>query len=159
MDKVALLAQIRAALEAELAAITASAADARSAATHEDAKPENQYDTRGLEASYLAGAQAGRAQDLAARIANLEFIQLKAYGDDDAVGLAALVEVDDGEQTRRYFVAPEGGGLELTSPEGPVRVLTPQAPLGGALMGKRVGDVAEVRLKGKVVELELLSLL
>ncbi|MCA9555143.1 MAG: hypothetical protein KC933_34240, partial [Myxococcales bacterium] len=79
MDKVALLAQIRAALEAELAAITASAADARSAATHEDAKPENQYDTRGLEASYLAGAQAGRAQDLAARIANLEFIQLKAY--------------------------------------------------------------------------------
>lgn len=159
MDKVALLAQIRAALEAELAAITASAADARSAATHEDAKPENQYDTRGLEASYLAGAQASRAQDLAARIANLEFIQLKAYGDDDAVGLAALVEVDDGEQTRRYFVAPEGGGLELTSPEGPVRVLTPQAPLGGALMGKRVGDVAEVRLKGKVVELELLSLL
>ena len=159
MDKVALLAQIRAALEAELAAITASAADARSAATHEDAKPENQYDTRGLEASYLAGAQAGRAQDLAARIANLEFIQLKAYRPDDAVGLAALVEVDDGEQTRRYFMAPEGGGLELTSPEGPVRVVTPQAPLGGALMGKRVGDVAEVRLKGKVVELELLSLL
>jgi transcription elongation GreA/GreB family factor len=159
MDKVALIAQIREALEAELAAVTASAADARSAATHEDAKPENQYDTRGLEASYLAGAQLGRAQDLAARISALEFVEVKAYGPQDRVGLTAVVEVDDGQQSRRYFMAPEGGGLELQAPGGALRVVTPQAPLGAALMGRRAGDLAEVRLKGKVVELELVSVI
>lgn len=37
---------------------------AREAATGADTKAENKYDTRGLEASYLAAGQAEQADDL-----------------------------------------------------------------------------------------------
>src|SRR3954468_24380675 len=51
-------------LDTELANMRRAAKDAREAATHEEAKPENDKDTRALEASYLAGAQAARVREL-----------------------------------------------------------------------------------------------
>lgn len=158
MDKKALIARIREALKAELATVQASAADARAAATHEEAKPENEYDTRGLEASYLAGAQAGRAADLAHRIADLEFVPVKAFGPEDPVGLTALLELDDGERVRRYFLAPDGGGMKLDVDGRELLVITPKSPVGRAVLEKRAGDVVEFRLRGKTVEMEIVGL-
>lgn len=54
MDKRALIKKIVAQLEAELALLTKAARSAHAEATHESSKAENKYDTRGLEASYLA---------------------------------------------------------------------------------------------------------
>ena len=157
MDKAALLAHIKAELEQELAVIHAAASDARDAATHEDSQAENQYDTRGLEASYLAGAQASRAEALALRIQALEFVTPKAFGKDDPVGLTALVTADDGARTRTYFVAPEGGGLKAEQDGRTILVITPKSPVGRALMERREGDLVEVMLKGKLVEMELVE--
>ena len=157
VDKSELIARIRAALEAELETVQASAADARAAATHEEAKPENEYDTRGLEASYLAGAQAGRAADLAHRINNLDFVVVRDFGEEDPIGLTALAELDDGESTRWYFLAPDGGGMKLDAAKETILVVTPQSPIGKALLEKRAGDVVEIRLRGKVVEMEIVS--
>lgn len=158
MDKRALLDQIRAELEQELAVIHAAASDARDAATHEDSQAENQYDTRGLEASYLAGAQAGRAENLALRIQALEFVTPKDFGPDDPVGLTAVVTTDDGTRTRTYFVAPEGGGLKLEDDGRTLLVITPKSPVGGALMERRLGDIVEFLLKGKQIEMEIVGL-
>lgn len=158
MDKVALIARIRAALEQELAAVAASAADAHSAATHEEAKPENQYDTRGLEASYLAGAQAGRVQDLAHRINHLDFVPTKSFGPDDPIALTALFSLDDGEQVRRYFLAPDGGGLKLQVEGETILVITPKSPIGRAVLDKFLGDAVQVPLKRKVIEMEVVAL-
>ncbi len=157
MHKAALIEQIRAALEAEMAAVAASAADAHSAATHEDAKPENQYDTRGLEASYLAGAQAGRVQDLAHRINSLEFVPVKVFGPQDPIALTAVVTLDDGERTRRYFLAPDGGGLKVNDEQGQLFVITPKSPIGRALIDKVLGDIVQVPLKRKLIEMELVE--
>ena len=66
--KAALLKQLAAKLEAELATIRAAAQATHAAATHPDAKAENKYDTRGLEASYLAGAQQERVAELEATL-------------------------------------------------------------------------------------------
>lgn len=158
VDKTDLIERIKAHLEAELATLQASAADAREAATHEQAKPENQYDTRGLEASYLAGAQAGRAADLAHRINNLDFVPVKDFGEDDPIGLTAIVDLDDGEQTRRYFLAPDGGGMKLDAEGGKLLVITPKSPIGKGLAEKRLGDIVELPLRGKVVEMEVVGL-
>ena len=58
MDKKRLLEEIIARLRADAAKMKAAALATHEEATHEDNKAESKYDTRGLEASYLAEAQA-----------------------------------------------------------------------------------------------------
>ena len=75
----------------------------------------------------------------------------------EKIGLGALVEVEDGDCGKTLFVAPAGAGEELTGPggEGLVQVVTPASPLGRGLLGKKVGDVVEVMVKGELAEWEI----
>lgn len=139
----ALKAELIEALEGTLRALEAAHADTRQAATHEEAKPENDKDTRALEQSYLARGQAMRIEALKAGLAAVGTMNL-AQGDVGRVG--ALVEVEEDEDAMAYFLAPEGGGTKL---KGGVQVVTPVSPLGRALLGKRVGDEVELKLGGK----------
>ena len=61
-----LIAQIRAQIDAQLAGVAAMTAAARDEATASESRPENQYDTRALEASYLAAGQGQRLAELKA---------------------------------------------------------------------------------------------
>lgn len=145
MEKMALLSQLRAVLEAELEVLVRSATAAKDAATHAENKPENKYDTRGLEASYLAGAQEGRAAELRRDIALLDKIPLRTFGPGDKIAATALVTVEkDGAETT-YFVMPVGGGSRLNGKDGPVIVVTPQAPLVRAMQeGRETVEVVAV---------------
>lgn len=147
IDKAALVTAIVEQLEAELVGVREAASSAREGATHEDAKPENQYDTRALEASYLAGAQAARVEVIEGAIHTLKRFEIRDYDDTKPIGLGAVVrlEHDDGEEL--YFVAPEGGGLKLPYQGTLVRVVTLASPIGRALAKKRVGDDFELKLK------------
>ncbi|MFT3712068.1 MAG: GreA/GreB family elongation factor [Archangium sp.] len=143
-DKKALKAELVATLEKTLATLEAAHADTREAATHEEAKPENDKDTRALEQSYLARGQAMRIETLKAGLAATGAMSLAKT---DVAKAGALVEAEDEDgETLRYYLAPEGGGTKL---KGGVQVLTPVSPLGGALMGKRDGDEVELTLAGK----------
>jgi transcription elongation GreA/GreB family factor len=72
----------------------------------------------------------------------------------ERIKLGALVEVEDGEGGKTLFLAPAGAGEELTGPDGDgiFQVVTPGSPLGRGLMGKKVGDVVEVMVKGELTE-------
>ena len=157
IDKAALVSQIRVSLERELAILRESAKSAREGATHPDAKPENDKDTRALEAGYLAGAQAGRVSALQKTIAELEFFVLREFRKGDPIAVSALVEVDVDGATVSYFIASAGGGLKLNVDGAAVLVVTPEAPLGEALVSKRAGDVFELRAGGKLREYEILA--
>ena len=158
IDKEKLRERVIEALTVELRTMSKAAADAREAATHEESKPENDKDTRGLEASYLAGAQAARAEELKRNIAFLKTLTLEQFQDDAAVKATALIELDDGEHARWYFLLPSGGGAKLTSEAGEVTVLTPESPLGRAVLGKRMGDAVEVVTRAGAREYEILRL-
>src|SRR4051812_18493840 len=67
---------IMAQLNSELELITQSAKAAHEAATHEESRAEDSHDTRGLEASYLAGAQMARAEALKKTIASYQFMNV-----------------------------------------------------------------------------------
>ncbi|HEU4412571.1 MAG TPA: GreA/GreB family elongation factor [Polyangiaceae bacterium] len=123
-------------------------------ATHEDAKPENDKDTRALEQTYLARGQAMRIEELRAGLAAVRAMALRAFGDDDPVALGALVTVDESGQERRFFLAPHGGGAALGGAS--VQVVTPESPLGRALLGKRAGDECELSAGGRARELAVL---
>ncbi len=155
-----LVAQLTAALEAAEVAHRA----ATEGATHEEAKPENDKDTRAIEASYLARGQARRIEELRGELAEVQSWKVRSFGADDAVGLGALVTVqEDGaggeggqvETVGTYLIAPQGGGATLA---GGVHVVTPRSPLGQALLGKRVGDDCEVRLTGRTRLLEIVAI-
>lgn len=157
MDKAALFEALRAQLAAELDIVKAAADAAREGATHEEAKPENEYDTRALEQSYLAGAQTARADALAAALASLELFRPPHLTDDDPIRVGAAVVVDDGDKPKRYLLCDVGGGTKIDVDGDRWWVLTPSAPLGRALVGRRVGDVVERRVRGEETSLEIIE--
>ena len=147
IDKRAIVTALRAEVAREMGTLARAAKDAREAATHEESKPENDKDTRGLEAAYLAGAQATRVRELE-RVDNaLEFLTLRAFDEGHAISQTALVEVELDGVRQRFFVAPVCGGTRVKIGEADIQVVTPPSPLGQALLGRTVGDVVELRTK------------
>lgn len=159
MFKEELVRQIVAQLEIDLAALKAAALETYSAATGDESKPENKYDTRALEASYLAGAQAKRVLDLEASVAIFKTLVVKNFTSSSRIESTALVDVDlDGKETR-VFIAPARISLSLNFENESIQVITPQSPLGEALLGLKVGDVAKVDRGSRQLEYEILSIL
>ena len=119
----------------------------REGATHAEAKPENDKDTRALEQSYLARGQAMRVEELANQAHMLRFMDLPQFSDDDEISAGALVllEGDDGE--RLLFLAPHGGGIELAVDGVTVFVVTATSPMGKAVLGKSVGDDVVLKVR------------
>ncbi|HEY1691763.1 MAG TPA: GreA/GreB family elongation factor [Polyangiaceae bacterium] len=115
-------------------------------ATHEEAKPENDKDTRALEQSYLARGQAQRVDELRLALAETESLFVRDFADSPAA-LGALVVVDEDGRGSWLFLAPAGGGAHLA--DGKVQVVTPRSPLGQAVLGKRAGDEVEVTIAGR----------
>lgn len=144
VDKAAIVRAIVADLAAKEATIRAAAAAAAENATHEQSKPENDKDTRALEASYLAGGYAARARDLKAMQRALELMTLRAFGDDAPIEQSAIVELSRDGKREHFFLALHGGGLKLKLGKRTITVVTPESPLGIALLEKRVGDEVEL---------------
>ena len=140
MNKRSLVKKIITELRAELESYSRAARSAQAEATHEQNKAENKYDTRGLEAAYLAGAQSRQAVETQNAIESFEKLLLREFGASESIDLSALVEVRTGGERSCFFVGPCKGGLEIKQNGKEVVVLTPQAPLGAELVGRKTGD-------------------
>ena len=148
MNKHAVIQKIVARLTEELGVYFRAAQFSRAEATHESSKAENKYDTRGLEASYLARGQSKQAAEIEAAIADFEKLPVKKFGADEPIGPGALVELEhDGEQSF-YFIGPRAGGTEVLHDKKEILVITPQSPLGEQLMGKKSGDQPQLNFGG-----------
>ena len=138
--------------------MAALAENTRKDAVHEESRPENDKDTRGLEASYLARGQAQRVAELRDDMSSLTFMDLPSYEAETPISLGALVELEDEDEVHNLiFLAPRAGGLEVEEEGHRVRLITPSSPLGRALVDKVEGDEVLLRLKGKVRELLILA--
>ncbi|MDB5036551.1 MAG: transcription elongation factor GreAB [Bacteriovoracaceae bacterium] len=151
MNKRDLLDLVVETLEKEEKLLITAALSAKDAATESEAKPENQYDTRGLEQSYLAGAQARRAAELNESIKNFKSIPLHLFESSDPVDLTAIVDVESDEGERKiYFVLPKRGGIRVIYKESEIFTLSPDSPLGVCLLGKVSGESFELKVKGEL---------
>src|SRR3954451_25019893 len=112
MNKGLLLKQIVAAWNESLAVREKAARASHFEATHESSKAESKYDTRGLEAAYLAGGQARAAKEIIDAIKLYESMQARDFAKGDAIDLGALVEVKTDGSSSAYFIGPKSGGLE-----------------------------------------------
>lgn len=142
MNKALLVESLRAVLKQRYERALAALAGAHEAATGTDTKAENKYDTRGLEASYLAAGQADQVEELRRGLGTLETFDFRDFDFDDEIGIGALVEAEKDGELLHYLLAPAGGGLVLTADTGEaVTVLGPGAPLAMALTGKTSGTI------------------
>lgn len=156
MNKLALKEELMSALAADLETLERAHRASVEGATHEQAKPENDKDTRALEQSYLARGQAKRAGELREGLAAVRRMELRAFPADQPIDVGALVTAKEGQRTVQFWVALHGGGARLAS--GSVQVVTPKSPLGEAIIGKRVGEECEVLTRGTRREFELVGI-
>lgn len=137
MLKSAVLDAILTRLDAELETLTRGARASFAAATDPDSKAENKYDTRTLEASYVARGQAQRVTEVQAARHQYAALQMAA---SDTIRLGSLVELEVAGRSDHYFIGPSEGGLEIMVEGREILLITPASPLGARLMGKTVAE-------------------
>jgi transcription elongation GreA/GreB family factor len=147
LDKLALRDELARVLAADLAVRERAYQVAREGATHEEAKPENDKDTRALEQSYLARGEAQRIDELRSGLAQIRALRPRPAGAGAPAAIGAIVYTEDEDGAESiHWLAPYGGGVKL---EAGVQVVTPRSPLGRALLGAHAGDEREIAIGGR----------
>lgn len=147
MDKFVLRQQVLERLAEDLLQAEQAMWAAHEAATHEENIAENKYDTLGLEAAYLATGQARRAEAIRQAMATWRRFRPGPYDASKGIQLGALVclvGADDKQQ--QLFLGPDGGSMKLVSGAQLVQVISCEAPLGKAMLGKREGDEVSMQV-------------
>jgi len=157
MDKFVLRQQVLDRLAEDLLHTEQAVRAAHEAATHEENIAENKYDTLGLEAAYLATGQARRAEAIRQAIATWRQFRPSPYDASKGIQLGALVcLVDSDDKQHQLFLGPDGGSMKLVIGAQLVQVISSEAPLGRAMLGKCEGDevsmqVAPIRMQFEVL--------
>lgn len=155
-NKKKLINSILDSLETALKNAVYAAETARSDAIDDQSVAETQYDTLGIEASYLAQGQSERVALIKAQIQQYQRLDLKTFSKNCAIGLGALIKLEQPPFentpnclaiTHWYFLGPNSGGMRIDLNQQVIRVITPEAPIAQQLIGKFVGD--EIVLLGR----------
>lgn len=145
MNKQTVLDQLLSVLSAELASLTRAAQGAFAAATDPDSRAENKYDTRTLEASYVARGQAQRVAELQEAVRAFGALSGNALESGAAITLGTLVSLETPEELAHYFIGPFSGGTEIVCEGHEIVVITPASALGQKLIGRRKSETVALR--------------
>ena len=175
VNKKQLLKQLLNHLKQEIDATLNAVNEAHALASHEQSKPENQYDTLALEAAYLAHGQSVRIAELQRQFMLLDHFELSDYSDDSRIVVGALVCIEnlvegvgrEENQQQWLWLLPVAGGILLKledcnnneSGNLGLRTITPEAPLAKKLLGSYVGDELVLNLGDKKKQFEVIELL
>ena len=155
MDKRDLVAQLQAQIRdlahTAVSASSAAASEARNGATSKEKRTDARV---ALEYAGLARGQRQRAQRAFEQLSALESFDPTpaAHNGRAEVGSVIEIEDDDTGEGRTLFIAPVGAGIILTGPggDGILSVVTPNSPIGRAVLGCQVGDGIDVTVKNTV---------
>jgi transcription elongation GreA/GreB family factor len=157
MDKFWLQQQVLQRLSEDLLQAEQAVREAHETATHEENIAENKYDTLGLEAAYLAIGQARRAEAIRQALAHWRQFRPLPYDASKGIQLGALVcLVDADDQQQQLFLGPNGGSMQLVSGAQLVQVISSDAPLGRAMLGKCEGDEVSIQVAPNRQQFEVL---
>jgi hypothetical protein len=140
MNKGDFFENLLAALQSELEGALRASRDAAEYATNAESRAESQWDTQGLEASYLAAGQAGQARQWAAAIEDLRSRRGALLQIKDRIEHGALFSCDFGDSPEHFFLAGVAGGQVVEVDDCEVTVITPQSPLVSRLRGLKAGE-------------------
>ncbi len=149
-DKSEILDKVLQVVEGNLGVLVDSAIAAKEFSTNEESKAENKYDTRGLEASYLASGQAQRAQKLQEQIYLLKKVNLQSYSKEASVGIGSVIELHVNESLKKHLFVLPSGGVEVHFGDIMIQTITIESPIGMNIHQQVVGH--EFELNGKIYE-------
>jgi transcription elongation GreA/GreB family factor len=144
-------------LKADLGLYHRAAVAARAEATHEQSKAENKYDTRGLEASYLARGQSRQVAEIEQAIEKFEKMPAREFAPGEPIDTGAVVELTSGREKNLYFIGPRAGGTEVIFEKREILVITPESPLGTQLIGKKQSEKHRLEIAGQKQEFTVTS--
>lgn len=158
--KPTLLKQLCDHLQQEIDATMAAVNEAHALASHEQSKPENQYDTLALEAAYLAHGQSERIAELQRQVLRLNHFEFLDFKAENRIAVGALVCIEDQAESQQWlWILPVAGGIILQHESIDIRSITPEAPLAKALLGRYLDDEFTLRLGHTKKQFEIIELL
>jgi transcription elongation GreA/GreB family factor len=110
---------------------------------------QTRYDSSRTELAWVADGLAKRLDEAQRALRNMEAIRLDVPRSHVEVG--ALAMVADGDvpavaHANFYMLVPNGGGMEVSVDGARITVISPESPLGRALLGASAGSVVMIRL-------------
>lgn len=156
MDKSQFFTRLLETLREECMHAVKASKDAADYATNEESRAESQWDTQGLEASYLAAGQAGQAKQWADAVEELQSEREDLLKSRTRVSLGALFCCDYGKSKDWFFFAGVAGGHVVAMEQGEVTVITAHSTLASSLLGLKAGESFTLPngSTGKVVAVE-----
>ncbi len=97
-------------------------------------------------------SEAERRRELESLLVMYRFLPSREYAPHEPIIPSSLVTLQTGSAKTIALIVPRGGGLITTLSGLPLQVLTPQSPLGEALLGRKVGDRVPLEVRGQTRE-------
>jgi len=120
-------------------------------------KAESKWDTRSIEAGYLAGAQKVRVDELEMDVKMIEDLGDEKNNKKSTIGIGSLVEINLNGNSKKYFIAPTAGGTMINIDGEVLLVISVFSPIGNAVMDLVGGDSFELEMGGTNREYEVVS--
>ncbi|MDA0346609.1 MAG: hypothetical protein O3C43_04570 [Verrucomicrobia bacterium] len=142
MNKINVIDKVITELKEEIALAMKAQHETFEAATDEDAYSDGKYDTRSLEASYLASGQAQIIKELGDALQAFKLLRTQQFiqPPTQRANLGSLLEIKSDNTSAWYLLGSGGGGMEVIVENLPILVLTLHSPLGQKVVNKQVGD-------------------
>ena len=156
IEKEKIIAALKEKVQSELGEIKKAFASSHDLATSSEMKSEGKYDTRSIEAGYIAGAQQKRVQELELELGLLDEINISHLPDTVSVG--SLVEIKYNDLTRLYFISSTAGGSFLSVQGQTIMVISAFSPIGTEVIGLSAKDEFEVEHKNETRQYQLISI-
>lgn len=139
MDKSQFFSRLIETLRGECMHAVQASKDATEYATNEESRAKSQWDTQGLEASYLAVGQASQARQWADSVQELQSEREDLLKPRTEIGLGALFSCDFGTGAEWFFLAGVAGGHVVPTEQENVTVITSHSPLAARLLALKAG--------------------
>lgn len=143
-------------LNTELIEVESAAKSVKDLVTSDDLKSEGKYDTRAIEASYLASAQNKRVDEIKLDIQMLEDLAI-SIEPASKMQLGSLGLIRCNGQERYYFLSTTSGGSMLMIDNLPILVISVFSPIGDAALGHGPGDSFEVETPKEIRQYDVLE--
>jgi len=140
VNKIYLVEHLIAAMRAEISELRRSFEQARETTVTAPCRMQSRFDTKGVEAAWVADGLARALKEKDRQIAELE--RFRPDNGNGKVAIGSVVELLHAEGGGReiYFIVPAGGGREIESCRLVIKTVTSTAPLGNAMIGKKDGE-------------------
>ena len=131
-------------LSNELDNLDSIAEKERSYATSNELQAEGKYDTRKIEASYLASAQSRRVEELRVNLFKMKDFTVEDYSQSDEIKIGSLVTCEKSNEVLDkicyFFISPATGGQSLELDGLNIQLISQHSPVGQALLNIENGE-------------------